>query len=543
MNILDLSSKDFNNFLAEQYSYGASRQDLDNLRRKYREKNSPFSYFYNLSNDFDNEISSQNRRQLLGGLFSKEIGREGLSSVRPEGILPFLSNIVSSGAKAIDAPFAASQNLIPEEDMIPEALGTAGLAFAASGRGILDSYDPNTVRVFAGKRSPNLSRDESQRLLRAENILKEDKYADPYNETKFFQGADGKLRFEIDDKPSVFKNDFIENSVTEGKQNVFPLRYILKHPELYRVYPSLLDMPVDIKDASSLTYRAAYNPKDKRIVLGKTSNPDDMKKSLLHEIQHAIQDYEGFSGGSSPQYGYSKTQASDFNQNVRSTKEVRDLSDANYNFQKIGADLSPLYKVQYINKLNNIIEKAIEGRAKPREVFRLGDWYKYGDQIRRNIGRPMPKKAGPDRDNWIASAVAQIRDFELKEINENMVTRFQYEDTKKQFPSKREVDNAVKRLERKQSKFRDKSFKYRTIDNRLRDIIKLDDMKAYLQEAGEVEARNVSKRLDLDTAPDINPFSTEDVPRWKQIISNFTPRDSLSNIGLLSLGSNRGIIP
>ena len=73
--------------------------------------------------------------------------------------------------------------------------------------------------------------------------------------------------------------------------------------------------------------------------------------------------------------------------------------------------------------------------------------------------------------------------------------------------------------------------------------MKLDDMEAYLQSAGEVEARNVSKRLDLDTAPDINPFSTEDVPRWKQIISNFTPRDSLSNIGLLSLGSNRGIIP
>ena len=120
--------------------------------RYAREQTSPFNPLYQLNQTYDKSLASQNRRPLLGGLFSKEIGSPGIGSVQFEGysgIGNMLSSMVEPIARAVDAPYSSYLGLIPKEDMTGEAFGTAGLATAGGG---LMNVRPNqnTVTMSGG---------------------------------------------------------------------------------------------------------------------------------------------------------------------------------------------------------------------------------------------------------------------------------------------------------------------------------------------------------------------------------------------------------
>ena len=78
---------------------------------------------------------------------------------------------------------------------------------------------------------------------------------------------------------------------------------VFTHPTLYKHYPSLFKMPIfyasnsisSLKDNNS--YRFYYTPQGKYLCIVGNPNEWDFKNVLLHEIQHAIQDIEGFATG------------------------------------------------------------------------------------------------------------------------------------------------------------------------------------------------------------------------------------------------------
>ncbi len=74
---------------------------------------------------------------------------------------------------------------------------------------------------------------------------------------------------------------------------------ILDHKALYEKYPGLADIKVSISGDSPMMPRGSFNPDNKSITLSKASLTD--KSTLLHEIQHAIQEIEGFARGGSPE--------------------------------------------------------------------------------------------------------------------------------------------------------------------------------------------------------------------------------------------------
>jgi hypothetical protein len=118
---------------------------ITNELRDSRKKTSPFDPLYQLNQNYNQNLTSQSRRPLAGGLYSKEIGSEGLGSVRFEGasgIGNLLSSIAEPIAKAIDAPYSAYKGLIPKEDMIMEAFGTAGLGSLGAGFAKVRPKDP-----------------------------------------------------------------------------------------------------------------------------------------------------------------------------------------------------------------------------------------------------------------------------------------------------------------------------------------------------------------------------------------------------------------
>ena len=117
---------------------------------------------------------------------------------------------------------------------------------------------------------------------------------------------DNQQRFEINDSKAVAD----EAGLSSNGKYVTPagvpagsprLGQVLDHSELYKAYPELKDAPI-FKD-TNLDAAASYNPFNGSI----TVNPDrflpgmTLKSVLLHEVQHKIDNKEGFSRGASPE--------------------------------------------------------------------------------------------------------------------------------------------------------------------------------------------------------------------------------------------------
>lgn len=126
------------------------------------------------------------------------------------------------------------------------------------------------------------------------------KAASPVETAKRYNGAvDGLERWTLSDRAA----DTITDAGEQLKNNkVLKLPQVLKHDELYKNYPQLRDYDV-VKDESIKGFGAAiFRPKYNQIGLSPESvarfNEEEIRKSLLHETQHAVQNIEGFISGS-----------------------------------------------------------------------------------------------------------------------------------------------------------------------------------------------------------------------------------------------------
>lgn len=170
--------------------------------------------------------------------------------------------------------------------------------------------------------------------------------------TGWFQGADGKWRFEIDDSgmrysargdlnyedPDYWRyrelRDKLERdmlgigseAVTEaeraeyeelapryrdfylqpgvrgdGSATASRLSDYIQHDELFEQYPQLRDARLVFEDMED-GKQGSYNPDTNTITLSESLQNSERDDALVHEIQHAIQEAEGFARGASPQY-------------------------------------------------------------------------------------------------------------------------------------------------------------------------------------------------------------------------------------------------
>lgn len=122
----------------------------DEIRRA-REQSSIFNSLFDYIRANEAQLASEGRRPVLGGLLSKEPVM-GTDTIRYEGVGPMLAGLLEPLARGVDAPRAAAQGLIPQEDMIGEALGTAGAAMVGGGAVAkpASALGANTLRVYHG---------------------------------------------------------------------------------------------------------------------------------------------------------------------------------------------------------------------------------------------------------------------------------------------------------------------------------------------------------------------------------------------------------
>jgi hypothetical protein len=126
-NLLDLSPDEFM-FTLQEFGYAPERRD--ELIRQYREHNSVFGSLNRAAQERQAEIAGEGRRPVAGGFLSKPEGSLGMDAVRGLRVEPMagLLGMLTGAGRAVEAPAAAYQGLIPMGDIPLEALGTAGMA-------------------------------------------------------------------------------------------------------------------------------------------------------------------------------------------------------------------------------------------------------------------------------------------------------------------------------------------------------------------------------------------------------------------------------
>lgn len=120
------------------------------------------------------------------------------------------------------------------------------------------------------------------------------------NGLSYTDPADGKRKAIIDSRGVRLRKEHV--SVSEGGHVNVSLAAALDFPELFRAYPELRKLRVDFYRDSRSGTGGFTDPKEHYIAVnvargGKNADAGMVLDTILHEVQHVIQGYEGFAQG------------------------------------------------------------------------------------------------------------------------------------------------------------------------------------------------------------------------------------------------------
>jgi hypothetical protein len=209
------------------------------------------------------------------------------------------NRFVDPMVKAITAPGRVYRGEVPENQMIDEAKNVAGQMMTGSfalgaPSAAIHGVEPNQLNMFFGPRSKtaNLQALEEATYLEGAG-LDRDRI---WKTTGWGRGPDGQWFYEVPDNTAQLRALRMGAEGPIGRESTLGAEF--EHPELYKAYPDLANLKFEhgfMKNANgAYTYPQAGF--DEQIAIG----PEDPKFSLLHEIQHAIQNREGWPRGGNP---------------------------------------------------------------------------------------------------------------------------------------------------------------------------------------------------------------------------------------------------
>lgn len=295
-----------------------------------------------------------------------------------------------------------------------------------------------------------------------------------WSDTGWFKGADGQWRFEMDDSASAYNPAAMaDKDYRFGSHSVMgregAAQDVLSHPSIYEAYPDLANMPVAQTQYGSGAmgmYAEKGNYTPEMIGLEPSVIDGNARTVMLHELQHAIQQREGFGRGGS----------------------AKAMGDQHPNPK------AAIYQGALMNYEPSLVrmQKLSKSAEYDAELAKSNDlWNKvYGPRIDaiedRQVTRADFKKLEPE-----INAVFE----EFRVVSE------------KDFPTMAEVEALQRELTERGIPLSQPS-------------ATLTPDQAYRSLAGEVEARNTETRMNMtpEQRKAQAPWLTQDVPDNQQII-------------------------
>ena len=418
----------------------------------------------------------------------------------------------------------------------------ANVASGMPSRSLLGDITPKPKQIFIGENAQTWNKAAADQAVQMEKAGA--KPEDIWSATGTFRGAEGKLRQEISDVPAVFREnqlpqvpsllsvatqylrdkgvitnpnrdiasigipeelrieaiDYAKTKLQQMEQPKTLLGNVFEHPELLRAYPDLANIKVG-KETSS-NYKGMYNPEENTITTGGglIGNADQSRSTMLHELQHAVQEIEGMAKGANPTVMPNIIRRQ-WSEDLQPYREGNSLFERNLNKLQIASGQ------QYINKLDKL---SVADNIKPSQVFRFADWYKYSGDVREALGK-MPERKSFARDEWLRRA-AQIMKQKVIEDRPSL-TNYTMDD--------REANNLYRAASRGLEKTRKDAQAFDSIQNKYQELYKMPNEESYMHLAGEAEARATQQRLSLSEQERLAkyPYESYDRPKNKLLIT------------------------
>ena len=381
--------------------------------------------------------------------------------------------------------------------------------------------------------------------------------------TGWEKGADGQWKYEIDDAYNVdFEYKSIEfrkkkprfeeleekleklnynwDSLTQEEQEEFDklsdefnegylknettLKEIIDAQELFKAYPQLKDMKVTFENRPGTkrgTYRTGKIVDDfweienffNDIIIytmPNSENKEYIKTILIHEIQHAIQDIEGFGKGGNQENVREEAKKSI----TYSTEEKQKSNWYTYYLREESAADFTLQKRRIMKN--------------PELIKKTGYWQAHSWLV--------PKKGTKEYNNYLFDRING-----WIEETENAIISGTYGYRENLDFLNSYTDEELKKLRARNkyyaNKYKDVYFKIWNLEKKKKELDNISSIELYKKLAGEVEARNVQERYRLFKANqqarrETLLADTQDVPSNEQIIlfQTIQPKEPVKEI-------------
>lgn len=233
---------------------------------------------------------------------------------------------------------------------------------ATSNSGSFSSDNSDIRFAFAGAGANSAS---PQLLASAKAAIEEGGDAEQVRqETSWFQGSDGKWRFELDDSQLKARESWNLWGQNKSAQT-FRLHDLIDHWPLFDAYPELRYLNVTVEPGLPPDH-GMFQPLDSSITVGAepeqgllTLSPKQLS-ALMHEVQHGIQEIEKFAHGGS---------SSDTTL-LASTQVLKNLN-AIYRERKEAVEHSPEY-TEFLEQVLSEIPAGERMRQSPRGEYDHG---------------------------------------------------------------------------------------------------------------------------------------------------------------------------
>ena len=391
--------------------------------------------------------------------------------------------------------------------------------------------EQQTLFQFAGVESA--TRDIGA-YMRAQDMEREGRPAEMIRrETGWFKGIDGVWRYEISDDEATLGMRTPDGAIVEEfkgpksfwkwedvyaqfqqtpkfwepgaqRKGEVKVKDILDHPLLFAAYPEIAEFQVAVTEEQGGI--GGYYDRKRTIYLGSKNSVTRLKSILLHEIQHGIQEIEGFALGGSADIRFTESVQNALRElkNRAETAAIEERINQHFNIKRAeDAAETARYGLIY-ESAERLLEYS--RRDKPSGVFRLirneMQWL-YGEDFRQNeraqeLQRSfyeIPKK-GDKRNEFLRNMA-----FEASEVLRESIPEWRVDLFKK---DPRQLRNMVAALQREAGRSRQELQALERLKaeaskaGRIEEITGLKSpFEVYQALAGEIEARATQARMNL----------------------------------------------